>query len=38
VCLCLGRMGERHWHKKVKDLNEKNLDLRVGLEPTTADI
>ncbi len=39
MCVCvLGRMGETHWHKKVKDLNEKILDLRVGLEPTTSTI
>jgi hypothetical protein len=25
VCLCLRRMGERHWHKKAKDLNENIL-------------
>ena len=35
--LC-GGMGERHGHKKVIDLNEKILDLRVGLEPTTSTI
>jgi hypothetical protein len=33
-----GEMGERHRHKKVKNLNENILDLRVGLDPTTSTI
>jgi hypothetical protein len=24
VCVGVGRMGERPWHKKIKDLNEKH--------------
>ena len=39
VCVCVslcGGMGERNGHKKVIDLNENILDLRLGLEPTTS--
>ena len=35
-CLFVWGNGGKARHKKVIDLNEKSLDLRVGLEPTAS--